>query len=134
MTAINDTISGLTDSWNTGTTATPKILNGARETNTRRKRKKYKNVVFLYNVDTRHELVEPTHTYRDSNYTIRLMMDSTQSEAKLNSIADECRRIIGQTGITGYDNHSVRSERYFADSTKWSNTMIIQLVKYNDGI
>ena len=90
--------------------------------------------MFIYNVDTRYDLVEPTHTYRDGEYVLRLETECTQSEAKRDALVGECRRIMGQTGLAGYDNYSVISERDFGNSSKWNNNMYVKLTKYNTNI
>lgn len=129
---ISEVIAGLEAGWNTSVTALPKITDGGRETNTRRKRHKYKNVVFVYDNGARFDLIEPTHTYKDGNYNIRLEIESTQSESKRDSIGSECVRIIGQTGITNYDNKRVMVDRKFGNTSKWQENIIFNITKYNE--
>lgn len=134
MSFVSGVIAGLTNGWDASVTSAPEFLNGARETNTRRRRKKYKNVVFVYDAVTNYQLVEPTHTYKDGVYRGRLEIISAQSESKRDNIVSECIRIIGQTGIAGYDNKQVISEYNYGDTSKWNSKIYIQLVKYNESI
>lgn len=128
----SDVISGITDNWNTGITSIPAILDGEREKTSRRDRKRYKNVVFVYDNGARYDLVEPNHTYKDGFYNIKLDIETTQSESKRDNIVSECKRIIGQTGITGYDNKKIIFEKNYGQKSKWNCIILFQLTKYSE--
>ena len=134
MTFVSGVIASLEANWNGLVTSAPNFLDGARETSPRRKRKKYKNVIFVYDLTANFELIEPTHTYKDGTYRGRLDIVTTQSEAKRDNMVSEANRIMGQTGVTDYENRKVVSIQNLGDTSKWFSRIFIQMTKYSETI
>ena len=134
MSWVSGLIVELEDNWDTSVTSLPRIVDGNRETNTKGKRKKYKNAVFVYDLGVDLNLIEPSRTYRDENYNVRLEINSSQSETKRDDILSECERIIAETGITGYDHRKINYRALGADTTKFKAQLMFELIKYNEEI
>ena len=128
---IQDVITEISGNWDSGVTSAPEFLNGVRETNKKGRRNTYKNVIFIYNMNNKYDLLDPNHIYRDIDYLVRLDIETSQSENKRDDIVSECTRIIGQTGITNYDNRNIINERSYGNSSKWSSQITIKLTNYN---
>lgn len=136
--AISDHVSGciseLESNWDTGVTPLPEIENGRKQTNEKGEILFAGNFVYVFDggVDVRR--VDPAREYQDEGYNLILTIGSNESGAKRDDISSEVQRILGETGVTNYDNFEIRSIRNIDDSQRWRTDIGYRLEKYNASI
>jgi hypothetical protein len=134
VTVIDDAKSCLTTYWNTGVTAIPTIYNLPRATNSKGTPIQFQNGIGISDNGESYRNVDPCFKYRDIDYNVGLRIQTTYSEGKGDNVLSETLRILGATGMSGYDGREIKNVTLADDSVNYIRVVRFVAKKYNQRI